>query len=898
MATVSMYDATHGYAAKTTAVRNAKGEILGNSQGSNYARQQEAQKAQEAQKYQAAPQVEELKAKELQATPQQTQAYPTTSSFIYGQKAEEIQKRASEYRNPSGSITIDTSEETVKRARASGLDVSYDRSTGKINIYSGGVDTQTKLEAIHKQTYTEAAEKWKGVTIQKTVQAPEESLVSKVASSLGVKSQLDTANKNLSAHIPTLGAFQKWRDTNLEKVGLLDERQKVTEAIRSNSLTAGFQDWSVHGYQGLKETPVNFAAEQGTLVVGGAVGGAIIKGVGIAGKAGLVKAGYPVLAKAVEPTIYAGLAGLTAYEVSKIKTVEQGVDFTTDFALMGAGFSKGAKLVEKHAVNKGLVKAPTEIKTQTIETTERQFNVLEGVEQTKIDTLGTERNYLKIKTRVAGEKELNSQDLQVAESKLSSDKRVFDVNYVRTRSLTDSALNTEIKTIKGKGTLTLSRPSIIKAEQKTLFGEEPIIQVDKGKWQADLSGIPEINKFTGKKAYGVENYLGKETFDYDFATKVDSIRIRPLREIPKIPEHKSTYPQGAEQFFDIPKEPKQLTLSENFGEIPDQIPTIKYRSQNLLPGETPGYKVYEKIRINDNTLRNTATKISTSEGIEGTKLPESTLKSSETSIEVTGNKAEGFETATTLRPLEGTPSALIKVKEPKTILGEWKKDIILEEIEPKTTIEVRSYEVPRTRSQSWDWVGVPFALPTFTLSIETQDSLKTNNLNTQGIWAQNAPKINIEQELAKKSNTGLQTSNIERVSLWEGTQIDTIVRTEQKQDQTFDIQTGEINNQRINPIIKPIVIPVIDTKIDTTIIPPPPTKPDPFNWITPPPPKPIPDPFTWIIPPPPKPIIPDPLGGGGGGIFGGIRDYSPRRKTKNKTIKNAYGDPFSQKTIL
>jgi len=177
----------------------------------------------------------------------------------------------------------------------------------------------------------------------------EESIVSKVASKIGVKSQLDTANKKASEYVPSLESFQEWRDTNLEKVGLRDERQKVNEMIRSNSITAGFQDWSVHGYKGLKETPASFAIEQGAQVAAAAVGGAVIKGAGLAGRAGLTAIGATKAAGAVEPVLTAGLGALTLHEASKVKSVEQGVDFIADFAVMGVGYKKGAEKAERLA---------------------------------------------------------------------------------------------------------------------------------------------------------------------------------------------------------------------------------------------------------------------------------------------------------------------------------------------------------------------------------------------------------------------------------------------------------------------------------------------------------------------------------------------------------------------
>lgn len=265
---VSLYEASHGYAAKTTASRDAAGNVVGTSTGSNYVRTQDAQKQAQAQNY-------ALKI----ATPEKQQAYqPAPYSTIYQQQNQQL---------------------------------------------------QTQMQQV-------AAER-PPATLQK------QSIVSQAASYLGVKPQLDSANNYVSSRIPTLETIQNKRDTTLEKVGLSDERQKVTDAIRSNSVTAGIQDYYVHGFQGLKETPVSFAAEQGALLAGAAAGGYLLKGAGIAGRVGLTKIGLTGAASAVEPVINVGLGAGAVYEASKVKSVEEGTGFITEFALMGSGFKAGSK---------------------------------------------------------------------------------------------------------------------------------------------------------------------------------------------------------------------------------------------------------------------------------------------------------------------------------------------------------------------------------------------------------------------------------------------------------------------------------------------------------------------------------------------------------------------------
>ncbi|MDP4225237.1 MAG: hypothetical protein Q8910_02510, partial [Bacteroidota bacterium] len=249
---ISLSEASHGYAAQTLASRDAAGVIVGDSTGSRYAREQEAQKEQAQQ-----------------------------AGFL--------------------SQNFQSQNEYLKQATA-------------------------------------AIEKERAPTIQK------QGIVSSLASKVGLSSQLETANKYVSNYIPSLETIQEKRDTALEKVGLLDERQRGTQFIQSHEFSAGVQNYYVGGYKTLKETPVSWAAEQGAIVAASVVGGGLIKGVGLGARTVLVKAGLPKIANAVEPATNIVLGAGVVKEALEIKSVEQGMSFGTDLVLMGAGYKAGQKL--------------------------------------------------------------------------------------------------------------------------------------------------------------------------------------------------------------------------------------------------------------------------------------------------------------------------------------------------------------------------------------------------------------------------------------------------------------------------------------------------------------------------------------------------------------------------
>jgi len=90
------------------------------------------------------------------------------SGFFYGTKGEQIQQHASEFRNTSGAVTLDTAESAVKKARSQGVAVSYDRTNGKITAATSA--DWSKFEAIHKNESAEYASKWSAALNSNPVQ--------------------------------------------------------------------------------------------------------------------------------------------------------------------------------------------------------------------------------------------------------------------------------------------------------------------------------------------------------------------------------------------------------------------------------------------------------------------------------------------------------------------------------------------------------------------------------------------------------------------------------------------------------------------------------------------------------------------------------------------------------
>lgn len=545
--------------------------------------------------------------------------------------------------------------------------------------------------------------------------------------------------------------------------------------------------------------------------------------------------------------IYA--VGLTGGVPMGLETIARNPTSVTDSIELGLGLIAGStvttaekepgrlagQLVGGYALGKGLgatwskLKTP-KIKEIPIETTERQFQVLEGMEQTKIETLGTPRDYLKIKTRTAGEGELNPVDITTAEKYLSQDSRTFEVRYTKTSSLTDSSLNTEVRSGSGLAQVTLKRPSVLNAEQKTLTGET-IVQVDKGKWKADFSGLPK-DKFNLNKQYTVENYLGKETFDYEFATSVENIRARPIKEITQLKETPKELPLGAEQYFDVPKTPKQLDLFSDFGSNPESLASVQYRSLNLFPGEKPGFFAYDKIQFGKNSFKNTVRRLTSDES--GSLAP--------------------------VREPQVIPGGI------KSELDIWKRDIILEELQPKTSIEIKTFELPRTYSSvSWGSSGALLSqFSNLQLGESTQNKVYTPS--SIRVWSENAPQISIKSDVLEKSDINLLTGSANIFGTWEDTKQDS--RQDSKQDTKTMID--------VIPDLAEVPINDIPPKFDDPI------KPNPIG---------TPTPFYDYIP---TKKIPLPLGDNLS-LFSSDEPGPRRRKTRHKTIKNAYGDPLKIK---
>lgn len=729
---VSLSEASKGYAAQTTASRNAAGQVVGSSSGSNYAREEE---------------------QKIRDTIQYNTGMPSWATAP-GETAGIDRSQLEQFK------TVDQMEEERERGTISRTLSAFKQG------YRAGEGKEFSLEGLKAPT-----------------------------------------NRAQDLHSYSF----------YEKMNSYSEKIDSVQNSLLSKLPKGTAKDAITGVTNLPEIAVSTA--------------------------GAVPLGVESIARNRETALDSigfGLGAITGSTVEKAKTHPAEL----------AGELAGGYLLGKGAGSlSSKLKAP-KIKEIPIETTERQFQVLEGIEKTKIETLGTPREYLKIKTRTAGEGELNPVDINTADKYLSQDSRTFEVRYTKTSSLTDSSLNTEVNSGSGLAQVTLKRPSVLNAEQKTLTGET-LVQVDKGKWKADFSGLPN-DKFSLNKQYTVENYLGKETFDYEFATSVDNVRARPIREITQIPETPKELPIGAEKYFDIlnqkqqsldnyafPKnadeffdvlDPKQSTL-ENF----EGLPTIKYKLKGAF-GEAPGYFAYDRIGISKNAFKNTIRRLT-----------------------------------------EDESGALAPVREPQVIPGGikseldvWKRDIILEEFQPKTSIEIKTFELPRTYSSvSWGSSGALLSqFSNLQLGESTQNKVYTPS--SIRVWSENAPQISIKSDVLEKSDISLLTGSSNIFGTWEDTKQDT------KQDSKQDTKTIV----DVIPDVLPDILPDI-----------------------------IPDPMPsdtrgggdFIVDPIPhfkNKKIPFPLDGGDLSIFSSSEIGARRRKTRHKTLKNAYGDPLKIKLEL
>lgn len=734
---ISLSEASHGYTATHTASRDASGSVVGDSTGSRYIRQQEAEKA-------------------AVETERQNKEAAITARYTTQQQQQNIQQKPI---GPIGASIVPINQESI----------------------TGATDFLKRTWGAMEQGYQ--AGKGKAYSIAGLV-APQ--------------------NKNT------------YTNSIYEKTEALGKRYDTYQNSLLSSLPSGVGKDFVTGVTNVPEMIIK--------TVGGVAFGseAIVRN-----------------PTRISDSVSFGLGAMGGATVAKAQTHpgELVGELVGSFGVGKAAGSTFAKVT------------PKKVRTISETTTERQFSVLEGIEKTKIETLGTPREYFKLKTKVSGENELNPSDIATAKDLLSLDKRTFNVNYKTTLSKTNSDLNTEITAAEGKGTITLKRPNIIQAEQKTLTGDS-IVKIDKGKWEADLSGI-QTNKMNFRKQYSVESYEGRENFEYDFATNVENSRIRIINEV--LPEKKgkeSSLPANANEFFDVPRSPKQMTLSDNYGATADQLATVKYRSLNLLPGERPGFFAFDKVALNKNNFKNTVRRLTADES--GELLPVQELKT-----------------------IGGRPKAELDI---------WKRDILLEELEPKTTVTSRSFSIPNTYSSSWGLDAAGLGIISSSYLTDIGRPIETP-ATKKGIWDINTPQIQVNT--AGKSNVDIISGN--RLDLQQG------IIPGIKQDIIPDIR----------PDIQPYIIPDIRPDIIPDIRPPdirpdviPDIRPDNIPDIQPdiePTINPTVDP---IIEPTIDPIfltedkIQFPFSAGDFNFNPGKEGYTTRRKTKNRKLKNKYGDPF------
>ncbi len=774
---VSLSEASRGHAAQTTASRNAAGQVVGSSSGSNYARAQE----------------EQTRAAQEQDSVRNSIQYNTgMPSWATA---------------PGETAGIDRSQlqqfKTVEQLEAEKNNSKYSKAVSSYKKgYAEGRAGNVSLSSL-KESASSPGWNMEGQIIGKTVSVVENVI----------------GEDNLKAY-STGYAMGRGKEASIDS--LQAPKQRADQMI-----SYPFYQWTNKGAEYLSSgrdsifKPIPKSTAKDAIV-------------------GL--SDLPIYAVELTGGVPMGLETIARNPTSVMDSIGLGLGLIAGGTVTTAEKEPGrlaGQLVGGYALGKGAGAAYSKLKTPKlkevpIETTERQFQVLEGIEKTKIDTLGTEREYLKVKTRTAGEGELNPVDINTADKYLSQDSRTFEVRYTKTSSLTDSSLNTEVRSGSGLAEVTLKRPSVLKAEQKTLSGDT-IVQVDKGKWKADFSGLPK-DKFSLNKQYTVENYLGKETFDYEFATSVENIRARPIKEITQIPETPKELPIGAEQYFDVPKTPKQLDLFSDFGSNSESLASVQYRSLNLFPGEKPGFFAYDKIQFGKNSFKNTVRRLTSDES--GSLAP--------------------------VREPQVIPGGI------KSELDIWKRDIILEELQPKTSIEIKTFELPRTYSSvSWGSSGALLSqFSNLQLGEPTQNKVYTPS--SIRVWSENAPQISVKSDVLEKSDINLLTGSSNIFGTWEDTKQDT------KQDSKQDTKTIV----DVIPDVLPDILPDI-----------------------------IPDPMPsntrgggdFIVDPIPhfkNKKIPLPLAGDDLNIFSSSEVGARRRKTKHKTLQNAYGDPLKIKLKL
>lgn len=192
-----------------------------------------------------------------------------------------------------------------------------------------------------------------------------------------------------------------------------------------SQLEKGLADFGKSEYKSIREKPVSYVGETAALYLGGAaLGAGITKGSKLI-SSGLEKVGAVKAASLVSPTIKTAFVADVGYQYTKAGSYESGFELTKDLFVGGAGYKKGAGWIE------GRIDVPTTAvkKSGIIEPTERSFKVLTGIEKTEITTERGTRSYLKLKTADMPESKLSTAEIKAFEAMKKQPQRSFSVEY-------------------------------------------------------------------------------------------------------------------------------------------------------------------------------------------------------------------------------------------------------------------------------------------------------------------------------------------------------------------------------------------------------------------------------------------------------------------------------------
>jgi hypothetical protein len=393
---VSLKDAANGNAAKTTASRDAQGNVVGNSTGSKYVRAQEAEKAAaEAKKaevasstpvYSAAYAQQNAKLAEMQTAVARERPVTTASSkesvlskvkskgssavesvsskisslggsakaavgdaektivekltgsnessknvnakealqsnaFIRSAAFDNTTlslaaKNPKTFVNTSGTIQLDTTAETLKRARAEGIPVSYNPATKQYKIESNVVDYanyKNRLDAIQSQNSENLAAAWntslrnpqsqKGGSekpksgifgVGESILAPADAFIGKVTTLLPSSKSISEFTEvatfpvlNSTPYKAAVGAKDAVASsifTGIDVAASKNETVKAawetTQDVGSkisgvgSAVKGGTKEFLSEEYEGIRQTPVSKAGEYATFYFGGEILGA------------------------------------------------------------------------------------------------------------------------------------------------------------------------------------------------------------------------------------------------------------------------------------------------------------------------------------------------------------------------------------------------------------------------------------------------------------------------------------------------------------------------------------------------------------------------------------------------------------------------------------------------